>query len=275
MALRDIDQIQEDERGRPGRLGTLVLASLGTAAVVFAVAAVAKKPSAPPGRGATALDELAVRTQGAASARRPDLTAQDVTFPQLLSDGDNPTTALAAIQGPGQPQPGATAPFVLPPGSPTTPPPPGDRIPVVPLPAQRILGASPVVTEPRDPLTAVAKDKATDATSGPMAEAGHAGAVVLQIASFRTEGEATAFANVLRRRSHRAYVEAASIPGRGTWHRVRVGPYPSARDANKARVEFEQKEHMVPFVVEEAKEKKLVEQREAEKKAREARRKHR
>lgn len=271
--LRDIDQIQENEAngGKP-RLGSLVLASLGTACVVFAAVALLRRPGAPPSKPTDPLGDLAARAAASAAPRR-DLTASDVTFPGILSDADNPTTALAAIQSPGAPS-GSAAPFVLPPGSPTVPPPAGDRLPVVPMPAQHVLGASPVVTEPRDPLTTAARDRSSAAVSGPAVEAGHAGAFVLQVASFRTDAEAQAFSNVLRQRGHHAYVETAMIPGRGMWHRVRVGPFKHGREANKYRTEFEAKEHIVPFVIEAEKEKRLAEAREIEKRQREAKRRH-
>ena len=265
--LRDIEQIQEKE-GEPRRLGGLVLASLGTACVVFAAIALTRKPGPPPGKVADPLDDLLARSPAASATPRRDLTPADVTFPAMLSDSDHPTTALAALGGPA---PTATVPFVLPPGSPTLPPPAGDKLPVVPLPANRALGASPVVTEPRDALTTLAKDRSTPKSESAV-EAGHAGAYVLQVASFRTEGEAQSFSNVLRQRGHHAYIEAASIPGRGTWHRVRVGPFKYGRDATKYRAEFEVKEHIVPFVIEAEKEKKMVEARDADRKLREAKR---
>ena len=191
-----------------------------------------------------------------------------MTFPSLLSDSQRPTTALAALQGTGAP--GSAAAFVLPPGVPTAPPPPGDRLPVVPMPAQRVLSASSVVTDPHDPLTMAAKDRAS--VKGAEAEEGRAGAYNLQVASFRTEPEAQSFATVLRQRNHKAYIEAATIPGRGTWHRVRIGPFKYLRDANKYRAEFEAREHIVPFVIETEKEKKLAETREIERRQREAKR---
>lgn len=271
-SLRDIDNIQEKDADGSGKLGSLILASIGTACVVFAAVALLRRPAPAHAKAADPLDDLLAR-QPAATARR-ELSASDVTFPQILSDDDKPTTALAAIQGPGAAGSATTPPFVLPPGSPTVPPAAGDRLPVVPMPAQRVLGASPVVTEPRDALTAAARDQASAATSGPMAEPGHAGAFVLQVASFKTEGEAQSFSNVLRQRGHHAYVEAATIAGRGVWHRVRVGPFKHGREANKYRTEFEAKEHIVPFVIEAEKEKRLAEAREIEKRQREAKRRH-
>lgn len=260
--LRNIEQIQEREGGG-GRLGGLVLASLGCACLVFAGVALLRRPSASAARMVDPLDALVVRAP--ASAQRRELSAQDVTFPSMLSDSQHPTTALAALQG-------AAAPSSSVAQLPTAPPPPGDRLPVVPMPAQRILSASSVVTDPRDPLTSAARDRG--AVGGEMADEGKAGAYNLQVASFKTEPEAQSFATALRQRGHHAYLEPAQIPGRGTWYRVRVGPFKYLRDANKYRAEFEAREHIVPFVVETDKERKMAEVRELERRSREAKRRH-
>ena len=55
--------------------------------------------------------------------------------------------------------------------------------------------------------------------------AGHDGGYQLQVSSFRTQAEASQFADQLRARGHKAYVVEAHVPGRGTWFRVRVGPF--------------------------------------------------
>jgi cell division septation protein DedD len=95
---------------------------------------------------------------------------------------------------------------------------------------------------------------------------------VLQVASFRTDAEAQGFLAVLRQRGHHAYVETAQIPGRGTWYRVRVGPYRYMSEAKKAAAEFEQKEHIVPFAIETEKEKHIIEAREADRRLKEYKR---
>jgi nickel-responsive transcriptional regulator NikR len=188
----------------------------------------------------------------------------------MLSDSQNPTTALAALQN--RPAASGGAAFVLPPGVPTMPPVAGDRLPVMPMPAQGQIGASPVVTNPRDPLTTMAKDRS--APRGAAADEGHAGAFNLQVASFRTDPEARSFETVLRQRGHHAFVETAQIPGRGTWYRVRIGPFKYMQEANRYRADFEAREHIVPFVVEAEKEKRLTETREVERRQREAKRHH-
>jgi cell division septation protein DedD len=126
-------------------------------------------------------------------------------------------------------------------------------LPVIPLPAQHVVSPSPLVSRPRDALTQIAKDAST--LTSPQADEGRAGGYQLQASSFRTEPEAAAFSTALRQRGYRAYVEAAQLPGRGTWYRVRIGPFGTQREAAANRAEFERKEHLVPFVVEPPKEK--------------------
>jgi DedD protein len=141
------------------------------------------------------------------------------------------------------------APSPLP--APTQPPPATDRLPVVPLPAQAVLEASPIVTHPRDALTKAASDAAqidTPPTGGEV-PAGHEGGYQLQVSSFRSESDAQGFAEQLRARGHKAYVLEAHVAGRGNWYRVRIGPFPTQHVAAQYRASFEAKEHVVPFLV--------------------------
>jgi cell division septation protein DedD len=45
-------------------------------------------------------------------------------------------------------------------------------------------------------------------------------------------------------------VEPAQVMGRGSWYRVRVGPFRSKAEAASYRADFEKREHLVPFLVE-------------------------
>ena len=180
---------------------------------------------------------------------------RDVTFPEMLSDDAKPSTALAAVsQGAfnaahaaaDAPGPGAAPPV------PTQPPPATDRLPVVPLPAQAVLEATPILTRPRDALTQVGRRRGADRRAAPTADtspAGHEGGYQLQVSSFHTQGEAQGFADQLRARGHKAYVVEAHVPSRGTWFRVRVGPFGSQHAAAAYRASFEEREHVVPFIV--------------------------
>jgi DedD protein len=108
------------------------------------------------------------------------------------------------------------------------------------------------VTRPRDQLTRVASEAAqleTPPTTADTAPAGREGGYQLQVSSFRTQGEAQGFADQLRARSHKAYVVEAHVPGRGTWFRVRIGPFQTQHAASQYRTGFEAREHVVPFIV--------------------------
>jgi cell division septation protein DedD len=250
--LRNLDQLQEDDDDRRLPRGvTAALVVLGGGCVVFAALALGGRTSQLQAPKADPLGDLLVaqrspRPAGSSSGQGSDLQPKDVTFPQMLSDEDKPTTALAAVRPMGSPS-------LSPTGAPSRPPPPTDRLPVVPLPAQAVLEATPIVTRPRDAMTKTASDAAQistpAATSADTAPAGHEGGYQLQVSSFRTEGEAQSFADQLRARGHKAYVVEAHVPTRGTWFRVRIGPFQTQHAAAQYRTGFEAREHVVPFVV--------------------------
>jgi cell division septation protein DedD len=278
-AVRNLEQIQEQDDAPPiSRAVSLVIVSIGVAAAVFAVVALGGRKTAAPEKRADPLGDLIAahaRASAAGTSAPPaaalatQLSAKDVTFPSILSDDARPTTALAAVRAPA------------PTSSASAPPPATDRLPVVTfaggtppvphldatpapqddsatiaaapktsLPAQNVLEASPIVTRPRDPMTKTASD-AADINTPPAATAasGHDGGWQLQVSSFKTESEAEQFADQLRARGHKAYTQEAKVTGRGTWWRVRVGPFSSKQAATAYRATFEQKEHVVPFVI--------------------------
>jgi DedD protein len=240
-SVRNLERIQEkDDVPRMPRVVSIALLVLGGACIVLSAMALGGKRSSDAAAKVDPLGDLvAQKGKPAAAAKGADnINAQDVTFPSILSDQNKPTTALAALGA------HSAAPI------PSSPPPPTDVLPVVPLPAQNVLQASPVVTRPRDELTKAADQVEASAESAKTAApAGHLGGYQLQVSSFKTRGEADAFAQQLRVRGHKAYVVEANVPGRGLWYRVRVGPFPTQAAASSYRSSFETKEHVVPFVV--------------------------
>jgi DedD protein len=248
-AVRNLDQIQEqDPSARPSRLGALVLASLGGACIVFAAVALVRTPPKAKPTHADPLGDLVARAHpaGVKVERKGDLAGSEITFPTVLSDTKN-TTALEAVRAP---QPAANAlPADLLPRAPAGPPPAADRLPVVPLPAQNILQPPPEEATSRDALTAMARHVSRE-EGEEAATVGAAGGYQLQVSSFKTQPEAEAFAQALRRRGHKAYVEPAYVKGRGLWHRVRIGPFKYRRSAVIYRQDFEAKERIVTFIVE-------------------------
>ncbi len=281
-SVRNLEQIQEnDADGRMPKSAKVIIVSLGIACIGFAVVALTGKKGAGETKRVDPLGELADKSGGAkASAASPmkratDLSPSDVTFPGLLSDDGHPTTALAAVKGNSNiPTPDKTARVMVdtPASSPAStpaqglpgisgapdvkitadnaPPPATDRLPVVPLPAQTVLEATPIITRPRDNLTKAATQIADSANDhATLAPSGREGGYQLQVSSFRTQTEADQFATQLRARTHKAYVQEAHVPGRGTWFRVRIGPFPTQHAAAAYRSGFEGREHVVPFIV--------------------------
>lgn len=253
-SVRNLEQIQEEDEGaRMPRAASLAIVALGGACIVFATLALGgRRPAAAAPPVDPLGDLVAQRThaQGphpAAAPKATDLSAQEVTFPSMLSDDKAPTTAMAAVRAIGAPA-GSAPPSTL-----IAPPPPTDRLSVVavaPLPAQSVLEATSVVTRPRDAMTKAATDSAQiQVAAPPSVAAGHDGGYQLQVSSFRTQPEANQFSDQLRARGHKAYVVEAHVAGRGTWYRVRVGPFPTQHAAIAYRSAFEAKEHVVPFVV--------------------------
>jgi DedD protein len=242
-AIRNFEQIEEvDGERRTPRGVTIAFVVLGGACIAFAVLALGGRKSTQDTPKTDPLGEL-VAQRGKNPPKSTEITTKDVTFPGILSDGDNPTTALAAVR----PNTGATSSVIV---VASAPPPASDKLPVVPLPAQSLLEATPVVTRPRDGLTQAANNAAQmSVPTGPAAPAGKEGGYQLQVSSFRTQIEASHFSDQLRARGHKAYVIEAHVPGRGTWYRVRIGPFPSQVQASNYRQTFETREHVVPFIV--------------------------
>jgi DedD protein len=247
--VRNLEQIQElDSHTGAGKIATIVLAAVGGTALVIAGVWMAQRSG--PAAVSTA-DPLAALVEQAETAKRervsPDhLDGRDVTFPRLLSDGEHATTALAAVKD------AEGRLLAQPAGGPTldgTPPPATDQLPVVPLPVGSLLEASPVTAAPKDQLTAMSAEVSSTPADGTLAAPGNENGFQLQVASFKDQADADRLVEQLRRRGHSAFRQAAYVPGRGLWHRVRIGPFKSKYEANRYRAKFERTERMAPFVV--------------------------
>lgn len=262
--VRNLEQIQEQDSARPSRIGTLLLVSLAGAALVSAFVMMSKKGGAP---ARSTQDPLAALVADAKTAATPAevLDGKDVSFPRMLSDGATPTTALAAVKderGRLVKQAEALDPTANP-GLPAAPPPAHDRLPVVPLPVGTLLNASPVITTPRDSLTDLAANAAAAKTDAELAPEGMEGGFQLQVASFKEQADAERAVEDLRKRGHRAFRQAAHVPDRGLWHRVRIGPFKTKLEALKYKERFERTERIAPFLIDPDKVKQAEEQRAA------------
>lgn len=74
------------------------------------------------------------------------------------------------------------------------------------------------------------------------------GPYTLQVISYRSRAEAGLFAQALRSRGHSAFVISGEVEDRGTFYRVRIGPFPNRVRAERYRATFEQEEGMNTFV---------------------------
>jgi DedD protein len=256
--IRHLDQIKEHERDRSGRgLGPWLLGAVGVGAVVLTAVMSMPTKQLPAESHVDPLSELLAKAKEDKSPPADQLSHDHTSFAELLTDKERPSTALVAVKARDgrfieSPEP------ELPAG-----PPPGDELPVVPLPAGRLLESTKMTVEPHDGLTELAADRAQLPPGGEKARGGSPGKFQIQVASFREQKEADAYVEELRLRGHAAYREGAEVTGRGLWHRVRIGPFEGKARALAYKAEFESKEGMAALLVDPEKEETRQAQRAA------------
>lgn len=239
MDLRDLEQIQEQPNRSRLPLGVLLLAALSGGALVVAGSSMFQEDREPARAPKDPLAELLRHEQAAPPAARMD--DRDVTFPEILSDGSQPTTALAAVKDErgrlvqAEARPGQTAIPELP-------------LPEGQLPAGDLLHSTKVTTEPKDELTEMAARRLSGESDG-MAPPGSQGGYEIQVASFPEADAADAFVGELRKRGHRAYRQAAYVPERGLWHRVRIGSFKTKYEALAYQRKLDGEERLSTFLV--------------------------
>ncbi len=257
--VRNLEQIREqDSRRVKSRLGTLVLASLGGAGIVVAVMFSSSHSSAPQVSKSDALAQLAAQ-QRTPSGPATRVDSQNVSFPNVLSDSDKPTTALAAVkdeQGRLVPaEPTTILQPELPPGS--------DKIPGSQVPATDLLNATSAVSQPQDQLSKMAAAASQVADDAELVAEGHEGGVQIQVASFRSIEDADTLVRDLRHKGHHAFRQPAYVPERGLWQRVRIGPFRAKIEAIAYRNKLEQTERILAFVVDPDRKKRQAADRES------------
>jgi DedD protein len=261
-AMRDLDQLRErgDETTRR-KLGLFVLAGVLSVAAVFAMGImVGRDGEAAPRSGSDPLAELALPSAKAegkvpGAARPVEVRPEALSFPSTLSDtGDDAPLVEATVRA-------AEAEHALLSGAPSravpVPPIPGaPSAVVVPPPSAAELPAASAASDHAARLTRVAQHDPLVARALPtedapqdLAPAGYEGAFVLQVVSYDSAAQADKFATTLRARGHKAFVMQADVPGRGRFHRVRVGPFKTRAEAASYQSQFESSEHMHTILV--------------------------
>ena len=253
--MRDLDQIREREDGRdPARTVVLAVSGLAAACVLFAAGVLIGRDN-DGARAARREDPLARLDALAAQAARAP--APEVSYPSQLSperrnvlEGANlpsgPASATAANAAPNAPSVAANA--ALAPAA-TAPTPGAVRAANASVPAAALIDNSGNLRTSPAPAQLPTASRVA-APAGAAVSAGSDGAFTLQVSSFRNLAGAQTFAQRLRERGHRAFVASApAATGTGTWHRVRIGPFPSLRDVSQYRASFEARERLPTFVV--------------------------
>ena len=266
-SMRDLDQIREqDDAGSSSRLMSLALGGMATACVLFAIGVVVGR-EAGESRTVSREDPLARLDQ---LARPPETAATPITYPERRTRQAPGTDAAAGpapgaaatSSGAGTTAPsannGTTVPPAVPPVALTTPVAPavgapgaGDRpvlVPSSPLTASMGSGIrlSNTVGNEAGALGAPSAPGAAQSPATPGAE----GPFSVQVSSFRSQTGAQAFAQRLRERGYHAFVTApATAPNGVVWHRVRIGPFATQREATTYRAQFENRERMPTIVV--------------------------
>ncbi len=272
--MRDLEQLEERPREGGAKATIVVLAAIVAVSLVFAMGVVigdSPTEAQDAGDPLAALDDNAALVTAAASAApapMAEVDRQALSFPATLVD-ERPEVAAALAAAAAEhdhldPLPRRALGFdvQLPAAHTTAPiePPSAFAMPMaVEDPAATVarvlpaaVSASPEGAEiaaaaEHDPMVAAALPLPTD--ESPAADSGEDGEFTLQVISYRSSREADVFAEALKKRGHTAFVTEADIDGRGTFHRVRVGPFPSQRAANEYRRTFEREERMNTFVV--------------------------
>jgi cell division septation protein DedD len=246
-SMRDLDQIQErDDVSHSSRLMSIALGAIATACVLFAVGVMVGREAGdtrptPHEDPLAQLDRLAAHPETAPAA--------SLTYAERLTGsptGDSPAGAAAAAgAAPGGAVAAATAQMTAGPSL-------GDasQRPVLLPQSASPLGGFGVRLSGAALTHAGTVDADAATPRGAPVAPGSEGPYTVQVSSFRAVGHAQTFAQRLRDRGHHAYVsQPATDPNNVEWHRVRVGPFNTLREANAYRATFEIRERRPAIVV--------------------------
>ncbi len=132
------------------------------------------------------------------------------------------------------------------------PKPPEPKVEEAPKP-ELVAAVTPKVEEPKLPETPKAEPTATRTVDGggglkeafgkvqrtpTPTEAAADGAWTVQLSAYQERGEADRFAAGLRDKGYAPYIVEATIPGKGTWYRVRMGRFGSKDAASRYMDDF-------------------------------------
>lgn len=179
-------------------------------------------------------DEPARTADGDAPAAATDTTA---TAAETAPTAATETTAPASAPVPGKD--GSAPSIVFYDGAGNAKPAavePPKAAPAAPAKSEPVAAKAPSPAPTQSPVAAPAKPAVTPAPAEPAkpkAAAKAKDSYTIQISSFQDEAQANQLKSELKRKGYDdAYVQKASVQGKGTWYRVRVGHFKTKDSAN-------------------------------------------
>jgi len=181
---------------------------------------------------------------GSASKVSSDKHAKKSVMPSAEDEASSRKTLALAKPA----ESSALAPSVAPPAVESKPAPSKPSAKVEGKPAVAVVESKPAEPVPAKAKTVEAKETKLAAipTVAAAGDSKGKGRYSLQLSSFQDKGEAESFAQKFD--GERPYMVVSEIPGKGTWYRVRVGDYASAKDAIAAKQSFERKHSVIAYV---------------------------
>ncbi len=82
----------------------------------------------------------------------------------------------------------------------------------------------------------------------PMPSSAGEGRFVVQVASFRAEDDARKLSERLAKKDYSAFVQSADLGEKGTWYRVRIGPFANSGQARQVVDKIGREENLSAFV---------------------------
>ncbi len=246
--MRDLERLQDvvEYRVNPSQLRVVFLGVLAVTCAIFAVGVTVGK-RLEPGNTVLAVDPLAELDRARGSTvddSDEESNPPALTYHEELTDRD-------AVRRRRAPEPESAA------EEPARPPQPREvaasRTPERPSPQPAPAAAPQPPASSPVPAAAVAPPEPERLPEEPAhperPQPGESSVFTLQVASFETREEAAQFAADLRGHGHRVFLVRTGTPDRGTWFRVRVGPFFSRRDAVRYQRRFERQERLPTFLV--------------------------
>lgn len=249
--FRDLDQIQErDDDTTLRRLSLIAMGAFAVVAVIFATGVVVVQgvdrepnPDYDPLEQLLEAGEFADRgasSESKAEASAPDIAREALLFPEVLREQEGRAEVEAAMASAAA-EADHPDPVVEVDSLPAATPPP--------TPATQGLAAEVASGKADAPTASVTPSKKASAQKATTPSPSSGGRYGLQVISYTQADQANRYAEVLKERGHQAYVLSHTEPGKGTYWRVRIGPFNDQAEAEAYRQRFEREEQLKTLVV--------------------------